>query len=72
VFGVAMNREQRPQNAHSCRLRQKSSTGKAHAPMAGTRYSNVLKHLIIDLPKQIHVDVVGLEGVSILAKTDSH
>jgi hypothetical protein len=32
--------------------------------------ADILQHLVIDLLKQIHVDVVGNEGVGILAKTD--
>jgi hypothetical protein len=38
--------------------------------MTGARNTGVLKHLVIDLLEQIHVDVVGLEGVGVLAKTD--
>jgi hypothetical protein len=38
--------------------------------MTGARDADVLKHLVIDLLEQIHVDVVGLEGIGILAKTN--
>jgi hypothetical protein len=38
--------------------------------MAGARHAKVSQSLIIDLPEKIHVDVVGLEGIGILAKTD--
>ena len=38
--------------------------------MAGARDIDVLQRLVIDLLEKIHVDVVGLEGVGILAKTD--
>ena len=39
--------------------------------MAGARDTDVLQRLVIDLLEQIHVDVVGVEGVGILAKADS-
>src|SRR5262249_29286217 len=38
--------------------------------MPGTRHAKVPQSLIIDLPQKVHVDVVGLEGVGILAKAD--
>ena len=36
--------------------------------MACARYTNILQQLIVNLSEQINVDVVGLEGVGILAK----
>jgi hypothetical protein len=39
-------------------------------PMAGARDANVLQQLIVDLAEQLRVDVIGVEGVGILAKTD--
>jgi hypothetical protein len=38
--------------------------------MAGARDTDVLQHLVIDLLEQIHLDVIGLEGIGILAKAD--
>jgi hypothetical protein len=38
--------------------------------MAGTRYPDVFQQLIVDPGEQLHVDVVGLEGVGILTETD--
>jgi hypothetical protein len=38
--------------------------------MAGARYAHVLQHLVVHLPEQIEIDVVGLEGVGILGKTN--
>jgi hypothetical protein len=38
--------------------------------MPGARHAKVPQSLIIDLPEKVHVDVVGLEGVGILAKAD--
>jgi hypothetical protein len=38
--------------------------------MTGARDTDVLQRLVIDLLEKIHVDVVRLEGVGILAKTD--
>src|SRR5215472_1782432 len=36
--------------------------------MACARYANILQQLIVNLSEQINIDVVGLEGVGILAK----
>ena len=36
--------------------------------MACARYANILQHLVVDLPEQIDVDVVGLESVGILGE----
>jgi hypothetical protein len=38
--------------------------------MAGTGNADVLQSLIIDLLEQIHVDVIVLEDLGVLAKTD--
>ena len=38
--------------------------------MAGARYADVLQQLIIEPGEQIRVDVIGFEGVGILAETD--
>ena len=39
--------------------------------MAGARHADVLQHLVIDTVQQVHLDVVGLEGVGILAEANS-
>jgi hypothetical protein len=38
--------------------------------MATDRAANVLQHLVIDLPEQVHTDFIGVKGVGILAKPD--
>ncbi len=38
--------------------------------MARARYPDVLQQLIVDLGEQVDVDVVGFEGVAVLAETD--
>jgi hypothetical protein len=38
--------------------------------MTGARDTDVLQRLVIDLLEKLHVDVVGLEGVGILAEPD--
>ena len=40
-------------------------------PMTGARYSNIFQHLIVELPDQIELYVVRLEGVGILRKPDA-
>jgi hypothetical protein len=39
--------------------------------MASGRDADVLQHLVIDLPEQLHIDFIGLEGIGILAEADS-
>jgi hypothetical protein len=46
-----------------------NGTAKAQ-PMARARHPNVLQRLIIDLREQVHVDVVGLEGIGVLREAD--
>ena len=38
--------------------------------MTSARDTDILQRLVIDVLEQIHVDVVSLEGVGILGKTD--
>jgi hypothetical protein len=38
--------------------------------MPSARHAKVHQSLMIDLPEEVHVDVVGLEGVGILVKAD--
>ena len=38
--------------------------------MTGARYADILQHLVVDLPEQIDVDVVGLEGVRVLGEAN--
>jgi hypothetical protein len=38
--------------------------------MTSARDTDILQRLVIDVLEQIRIDVVGLEGVGILAKTD--
>jgi hypothetical protein len=38
--------------------------------MPGARHAKVPQSLVMDLLEKIHVDVIGLEGVGILAKPD--
>ena len=38
--------------------------------MAGDRGANVFERLVVDLPEQIHVDIVGLKGAGVLREAD--
>jgi hypothetical protein len=39
-------------------------------PMASDGDADVLEHLVIDLPEQVHADFVGFEGIAVLAKAN--
>ena len=39
--------------------------------MARARYANVLQQLVVETDKQVGVNVVGLEGVGVLAEAHS-
>jgi hypothetical protein len=38
--------------------------------LIGARYANVFQQLVVDPGEQLRVNVIGLEGVGILAETD--
>jgi hypothetical protein len=38
--------------------------------MACARYTDILQQLVVNLPKQINVKIVGLEGIGVLGEAN--